>query len=414
MDRAILVSLDLGLFDNIESLKELENLAHAANMTVIDKVIQKASKITSNFYIGSGKVQEIKKTIDILEIDIAIFDTELSPAQIRNLEKELDIQVIDRGFLILSIFAARASTKESRLEVDLAQQKYMLPRLVGLSSSLSRQGGGSFNAKGPGETKLELDRRRIESNILKLQEQIKKINKEKQTTTQRRATNEVPIVCLVGYTNAGKSATMNSLLSQLMKNEDKQVFEKNMLFATLSTSTRKVAYYNEPEFILTDTVGFVSRLPHDLVNSFKSTLSEVTNADLILHVIDGTNPNYKHQMDTTLEVLKSLSASEIPTINVLTKHDLVYSKNPITEFDYIEISNKTKYQYSEFIEQIYFALFGNKLEINLTLPYSKKSLVNDLYQSAEVISENYTEDSIMLSVKIRAKLINKYRPFIVK
>ncbi len=409
MDNALLVFLDLGLYDLAESKKELENLAIAAELNVLDSMTQKLDKPTSNYYIGSGKVAELKKTVDVLKIDVCVFDTELSPAQIRNLEEALDTQVIDRGFLILQIFAKRAKTKEARLEIDLAQQKYLLPRLIGLSSSLSRQGGGSFNSKGPGEKKLELDRRRIESNITKLEDQLKKVHLEKKVNQKRRQSNQIPIVALVGYTNAGKSSTMNSLLMKLMRNEEKKVFEKNMLFATLQTQARQINYYNEPSFILTDTVGFVSRLPHDLVNSFKSTLEEVKQADLILHIIDGSNPNYQHQITTTNDVLDSIEASHIETINVLTKLDLMINQTPITDFKYQSISNKTKTNLDFLIDEIYTRLFGQKVEVDLSFTYEEKSLINALYQSSKIIDISYLEDEIRVKSIIRESQLVTYQ-----
>lgn len=409
MDNALLVFLDLGLYDLAEAKKELENLAVAAELNVIDSIIQKASKPTAHYYIGSGKVEELRKTIEVLKIDVCIFDTELSPAQVRNLEAALDTQVVDRSFLILQIFAKRAKTKEARLEIDLAQQKYLLPRLIGLSSSLSRQGGGSFNSKGPGEKKLELDRRRIESNIQKLEEQLTKVHQEKKITKKRRQDNQIPIVALVGYTNAGKSSTMNSILMKLMRNEEKKVFEKNMLFATLQTHVRQISAYNEPTFILTDTVGFVSRLPHDLVNSFKSTLEEVKDADLILHIIDGSNPNYQHQILTTNEVLQSIEATQIDIINVLTKKDLMIIEQPITDFKYIAISNKSKDNLDLLIDTIYTHLFGHKVTVELSFTYDDKPLINALYQSATVIDINYTEDHILVKASLREKQINDYK-----
>ncbi|HBT59821.1 MAG TPA: GTPase HflX [Acholeplasmataceae bacterium] len=409
MDNALLVFLDLGLYDLAESKKELENLAIAAELNVLDSMTQKLDKPTSNYYIGSGKVAELKKTVEVLKIDVCVFDTELSPAQIRNLEEALDTQVIDRGFLILQIFAKRAKTKEARLEIDLAQQKYLLPRLIGLSSSLSRQGGGSFNSKGPGEKKLELDRRRIESNITKLEDQLKKVHLEKKINQKRRQSNQIPIVALVGYTNAGKSSTMNSLLMKLMRNEEKKVFEKNMLFATLQTQARQINYYNEPSFILTDTVGFVSRLPHDLVNSFKSTLEEVKQADLILHIIDGSNPNYQHQMTTTNDVLDSIEASHIETINVLTKLDLMINQNPITDFNYLSISNKTKTNLDLLIDEIYTRLFGQKIEVDLSFTYEEKSLISALYQSSKIIDISYLEDEIRVKSIIRESQLVTYQ-----
>ena len=275
MDQALLVALSYkeSTEETEASLNELEHLALALDIKTKDKVIQNAKTITSKFYIGSGKVAEIKTMIQVLDVDIVIFDDTLSPAQLKNLEQELETQVIDRSFLILSIFAERAQSKEAVLEVSLAQKMYMLPRLIGMSNSLSRQGGGSYNAKGPGETQLELDRRKILNEISVIKHELAKIKAEKQVSRKQRIKSQIPVVALVGYTNAGKSSLMNSLSSYLHNTSD-PVFEKDMLFATLDTKAKRLQKDNYPPFILIDTVGFVNKLPKELLRSFETTLSE--------------------------------------------------------------------------------------------------------------------------------------------
>ena len=282
MDKAILVGLDLGKYNIKTSLEELENIANALNIEIVERFVQRLPIPDIRTYVGSGKVLEIKEAVTHLEASMVIFDDELTPTQIRNLEKTLDTQIIDRSFLILSVFTERAKTKSAALEVSLAQQKYLLPRLVGMRSSLSRQGGGSYNAKGPGETKLELDRRVIEKNISKLERSLAKLNRQKRTSSKARRENQIPIVSLVGYTNAGKSATLNTLIEYLSL-DSTTVFEEDVLFATLDTTARKITKKGFPSFVLTDTIGFLSRLPHEFINSFKSTLSEIESRFNLTH-----------------------------------------------------------------------------------------------------------------------------------
>jgi GTP-binding protein HflX len=314
LDKALLV----GLNTTKDSIEELKGLALALQIETVETVIQNNIKPNPRFYIGSGKVQEIKMMINLYDIDIIIFDDPLSPAQLKNLTNEFNIQVIDRSFLILSIFSERAQTKEAVLEVSLAQKKYMLPRLIGLGITLSRQGGGTYNAKGPGETKLELDRRKLEREISIIQSELSKIKKEKAISRKRRQKNNIPVVALVGYTNAGKSSLMNTLASHL-NNDTPKVLEKDMLFQTLDTKAKRLQKDNYPPFMLIDTVGFINKLPVELVTSFNSTLKDVINADLLLHIVDGANFDQK-QIDVTKNILKDIKASDIERILVLTKN----------------------------------------------------------------------------------------------
>ncbi len=408
MDKAILVGLNIpGVMES--NLDELEELALALSISTIQKIEQNAKAISPKYFIGSGKVEEVKKTIELRHAELVIFDDTLSPAQLSNLEKELDVQVIDRSFLILSIFAERAQTKEAVLEVSLAQKLYMLPRLKGMGDVLSRQGGGTYNAKGPGETKLELDRRKLMIEIHRIKTQLDKIKKEKTISQQRRLKNQIPIVALVGYTNAGKSSLMNRLSHHLLSN-DKEVFEKDMLFATLSTKSKRLQHKNYPPFLLVDTVGFIDKLPHELINSFESTLSEVVNADLLLHIVDGANYNQK-RVEVTKHVLAELGASDIERLLVLTKKDLV-KQTPFLTDDYLFISNKTGEHIEDLVHAIYGHLFKSSEIVNLKIPFDHGQIYSDLKEKTTILSSEYQEDGISVRVILtpeQAAILKKYQ-----
>lgn len=408
MDKAILVGVDLGKYNINASLEELKNIALALNIEIIETFIQTLKKPNPKTYIGSGKVVEIKETVKHLEATMVIFDDELTPTQIRNLEKNLNTQIVDRSFLILSIFAERAQTKAAMLEVSLAQQKYLLPRLVGMRSSLSRQAGGTYNAKGPGETKLELDRRVIQDNISKAEKAIKKLNVQLKTASKKRVQNKIPIVSLVGYTNAGKSATLNALIKHL-ELDSNLVFEKDILFATLDTTARKITKNNYPEFILTDTIGFLTRLPHEFINSFKSTLSEIENSDFILHIVDGTSPEKALHIETTKSVLNDLNCKHINILEVFTRLDLVKNKDNLDGF---WISNKTKENINLLINIIYNKIFGEIVIVNLKLPYNKQNIVSELNERTRVLKTSYENDFIYITTKMFEKQIETYKNYV--
>ncbi len=278
-------------------LEEIKGLAEACNIEIVDFFTQKLDKVTPNYFIGNGKIEELKQLVSSDEIDMVIFDAELSPLQLSALEETLEITVTDRTMLVLDIFATRAKTKEAMLQVELAQLKYMKPRNLAIGKSYDRQQGGvGPGAKGPGEKKIELDKRRMEEEILSIEKQLKGIEKQRLNRRKKRINSNIKIVSLVGYTNAGKSSLMNSIMRNTAGELEKEVFEKDMLFATLDTHTRLIKLDDNKEFLLIDTVGFVSRLPHHLVNSFKSTLEDVISADLLLHVVDISSKDYlKHQ-----------------------------------------------------------------------------------------------------------------------
>lgn len=408
MDKAILVGVDLGLHNIDTSLKELENIAKALNIEIVETFTQRLKIPNIRTYVGKGKLEEISEAVKYLEADIVIFDDELTPTQIRNLEKTLDTQIIDRSFLILSIFSERAKTRGALLEVSLAQQKYLLPRLVGMRSSLSRQGGGSYNAKGPGETKLELDRRVIEKNISKLEDSIKDLNKQKRIETKSRVQSQIPIVSLIGYTNAGKSATLNTLIRHLSLDSN-LVFEKDVLFATLDTTARRIVRKGYPSFILTDTIGFLSRLPHEFINSFKSTLSEIEHSDLILHIVDGTDKEKDLHKKTTYEVLKQLTTRDINTLEVYTRLDLITDYNNLDGF---WISNKTNENIDLLLNTIYKELFGNLLVATLKIPYNQQNIISILNDTTRVLETSYENEYILITVKLFEEQLKIYKNYL--
>ena len=308
-------------YDIDYSLDELENLAEVLDYEIMDRVTQSLERPNAATYIGKGKLAEIAIMIHALDIESVIFNDELSPAQLRNISNELNVEVIDRSYLILKIFDLRASSRDAKLEIKLAKNLYLLPRLSSFHENQSRIGGGSSTrTRGAGETQKELDRRHIMAEINQLKNEISKSKNKKMDQIAKYQKNDIPIVALVGYTNAGKSTTMNTILEYTGIKEEKQVFAKDQLFATLSTFNRKINY-NKTDFILVDTIGFVSKLPHNLVASFFETLQEVKNADLIIHIADSSTKYIGNQLNVVNEVLYSLGCDKIPTIYVLNKWD---------------------------------------------------------------------------------------------
>lgn len=413
MEKAILVGLHLedAREDIHESMEELKNLALACEIESVDTVIQNAKKIIGATYIGTGKVKEVKMAVDVLNADLVIFNDELSPAQIRNLERELDTKVIDRSLLILNIFATRAKTKEAMLEVELAQLRYMLPRLIGLSSSLSRQGGAGFNAKGPGEKKLELDRRIIENQISRLKNELDGLVKNRETQKQRRQQSNIPVVALVGYTNAGKSATLNSIYQRFMHQEEKIVFEKDMLFATLGTHTRRIKMDNNQTFLLVDTVGFISKLPTHLIKSFRSTLEEVLDADLILHVVDASNKNYPEHLHVTHQVLRELGADTLEQYYVFNKADLLHEQFFLPMDNAVLISNKTGFNMDLLINVIKEKIKKTTYIRELLIPYSDGKQLNFLLENATIFTKQYTDNGTLIKVELDEYLFKLYKHY---
>lgn len=409
--QAIMVGVQLQNQPEFEnSMEELKNLAAACQIEVIDQFIQKANQPNSSYYIGTGKVNDLAALLASDESLIVIFNDELSPTQIRNLEGVLQRSVIDRTMLILDIFAERAQTREAQLQVEVAQLQYMLPRLVGLRESLGRQGGGAgLRNRGTGETKLELDRRKIEDRIAALQSELAKLVARRQVQRQRRKKNEMPVVCLVGYTNAGKSSLMNAIIQKYHAQSEKQVFVKDMLFATLETSVRAIELPDRKSFLLTDTVGFVSGLPHHLVKAFRSTLEEVAEADLLIHVVDYANPEHEQHIAVTEQTLQQLGADQIPVIYALNKLDLTDETYPSVRDDRVYLSVHQDQGIDQLIQQIRKQIFKDYLQCEVIIPYDQGQLVAYFNENAYVQSTKYEEEGTRLKLECRAADLEKYR-----
>ncbi|HSP21957.1 MAG TPA: GTPase HflX, partial [Planococcus sp. (in: firmicutes)] len=365
---------------------------------------------------GKGKVEEIKAFYEEAEANLIIFNDELSPSQIRNLEEELECKVIDRTMLILDIFSRRAKTREAQVQVELAQLQYMLPRLVGLRASLGRQGGGSsggFSNRGAGETKLELDRRKIEDQLSKLHKELEHIRAQRETQRKQRTRTGTPVVSLVGYTNAGKSTIMNGLLEKTGQGEEKKVFEKDMLFATLDTSVRKIVLEDHKQFLLSDTVGFVSKLPHHLVKAFRSTLEDARNSDLLLHVVDVSNAEYRHMMDVTNETLHEVGVENIPTLFIYNKSDLAGVPYPKISGDGLWISAKDGKGLDELLEKIKEHIFVGHVTCRMLIPFDRGDIVAYLNDSATIMETEYEENGTVIKVELGSVDYDRFQEFVI-
>ncbi|QTD39648.1 GTPase HflX [Sporosarcina sp. Te-1] len=397
-------------------MEELKNLAEAIDVTVVGSVTQNLERRNPTHYVGKGKVEEIRHMYETTDANLVIFNDELTPSQIRNLEAELEVKVIDRTMLILDIFARRARTHEARMQVELAQLQYTLPRLVGLRASLSRQGGGTgggFQNKGAGETKLELDRRKIEDQIAKLRRDLEHAKEQRETQRKQRKRSGIPVVSIVGYTNAGKSTLLNQLLLRMDESNAKQVFEKDMLFATLDTSVRRVRLQDHKEFLLTDTVGFVSKLPHHLVKAFRSTLEEAREADLLLHVVDVSNPEHDYMMKVTEETLEEVGVENIHTLHIFNKSDMASTDYPRAHGDNVWISAKDGKGLDELIELIKKHVFEQYVTCKLRLPFDRGDLVSFLNEKATVKRMEYEEDGTVLTVEMPEALKSRFEAYVI-
>ncbi|MEH7535372.1 GTPase HflX [Bacillus toyonensis] len=415
LQRAVLVGVNLGNEDDfIYSMEELTNLAEACDVEVIGQVTQNLQRVNPSHYIGKGKIEEVAAYVNEVDANMVIFNDELSPSQIRNLEEDLDCKVIDRTILILDIFAQRAKTKEAQLQVEVAHLQYMMPRLIGLRESLGRQSGGvGTKNKGVGEKKLELDRRKIEEQISVLNKDLEALVAQRQTQRKQRKKNEVPVVALVGYTNAGKSTTMNAMLEIYNGTEEKQVFEKDMLFATLETSVRNIDLPDNKSILLTDTVGFVSKLPHHLVKAFRSTLEEVAEADLLIHVVDYANPNYEQLIDITNETLKKIGVENIPTIYAYNKSDMIDVEIPKVQEDRVYLSAKKHVGIEELVEMIRSYIYKEYTKCEMLIPYDQGQVVSYFNNHAHVLSTSYENEGTKIELECKTSDYEKYKRFAI-
>lgn len=414
-EKAIIVGCD-----SEESLEELAELARACDIPVVYSVFQNRSKIDAAYYIGRGKVEEIALLRQAYRSNVMIFDDELAGSQVRNLEDAIGIKVIDRTTLILEIFARRAKTREAKIQVELAQLKYRLTRLAGLGTVLSRTGGG-IGTRGPGEKKLETDRRHIKEKIYDLSNELEKIKKVREIQREKRGKQNIPQISLVGYTNAGKSTLRNALVdeaaSKEMHSKDK-VFEADMLFATLDTTTRAINLEDNRVVTVTDTVGFVRKLPHDLVEAFKSTLEEVIYSDLLLHVVDASSEDALDQIDAVENVLFELGALNKPTLIVLNKIDIASEDNlneiklKLANKKYIEVSAKNSINLSGLLRNIAEILPQTLKTVEFLIPYTEQHVTAYIHRNGRVMKEEFKEDGTFIEAQVDEEVYNKCKKYI--
>ncbi len=406
-ERIILAGVHTGRLDYLadttdESLAELEGLAETAGAEVIGVVLQNKAQLESGTYMGEGKLYELAELAENMEADCVVFDDELSPVQLKNIADILKVKVLDRSMLILDIFAMRAKSGEGKLQVELAQLKYRLPRLRGMGTVMSRTGAG-IGTRGPGETKLETDRRHIHKRISALEAEIKEIKKHRELLRSRRKKDGVITAALVGYTNAGKSTLLNMLT-------DADVFAEDKLFATLDTTSRAITLEDNRKILLVDTVGFIRKLPHHLIEAFKATLEEAVVADVLLHVTDLSNPEFENHMKVVESVLSDIGAVGKPTLNIYNKCDM--AEGVIPAEGGVFISAKTGLGKDKFLAALADAAPGKKQKITVLIPYSQGAIVNDLHQNQKVLAEDFTESGTKLTLLADKITYNVLREFI--
>ncbi len=421
MDRVLIVGVNFTPSHNSQhfdlAMEEMVSLVKACDMEPVGRIEQNMESANTATYIGAGKVQEVCEMVRALEADLVVFDNGLSPIQLRNLSRELDCPVMDRTTLILEIFSARAKTREAKLQVEVARLQYMLPRLVGLHDALSRQGGasGAMSNKGAGEKKLELDRRRLEQRLTTMRRELEKISGERETQRKKRAASGIPRVALVGYTNAGKSTVMNAMLSAYDGEGEKMVYEEDMLFATLDTTVRRITPPDQNDFLLSDTVGFISNLPHNLVKAFRSTLEEVREADLLIQVIDYSDENYTEHIRVTEETLKELGAERIPMIYAYNKADLcgMGTFATIQGDDRLYLSAKSQSGIDALMTLISGKLSKRYQDCAFIIPYQRGDVVSYLNDNAVVHCTEYREDGVYMETNVSRIDAARYEQFLV-
>ena len=408
-EKTILAGLDAGVFSKEETateetMAELEALLETAGGTCVGMLLQCRPTPDPHSFLGEGKAEELRQAVEATGADMVIFDNDLSPSQIRSLEQITGVTVIDRSALILDIFAQRAKTKEGRLQVELAQYQYLLPRLSGMGASLSRQGGG-IGTRGPGETRLETDRRHIRARISRLQQELKEVRRIRSVQRQRREKNSVPVVALIGYTNAGKSTLLNALTGA-------GIPANNRLFDTLDTTTRRLRVSDTLEVLLSDTVGFIAKLPHHLVEAFQATLEELQYADLLLHVIDASDPNREDHMAVVEKLAAELAPQGVPMIEVYNKADLIEPQFiPIGE-NRIAISASSGVGLDKLLSMIDQKLDTGVRRLQLLLPYSAAGELDRLHREARVFLVEYENDGIRVDAALNREQQGRYREYI--
>ena len=406
------VNLDDSNFDYY--MTELANLAQAANMEVVGQSRQNLEHVVAGTYFGLGKINEIKDMAHGLKAEVLVLNDELSPVQIRNLEKMTKLRVIDRTELILEIFSSRARTKQAKLQVQLAQLEYELPRLHPSENNLDQQRGGGFANRGAGESKLELNRRTIGKQITIIKKELNAISGQEEIKAKRRNQTHIPKVALVGYTNAGKSTTMNGLLEEFSKeNDEKQVFVKDMLFATLDTSVRRIELSNNFSFILSDTVGFISKLPHNLIESFKATLQEVKDADLLINIVDSSDSNMIQMIRTTQSVLSEIGVKDVPMITAYNKADKTERNYPQIEGSGILYSATDSESIKLLAQLITKRVFASYQKVNLVVPLADGKALANLHEYAQIILEEYKTDGVHVTARLAPEKQAQFHQYIV-
>ncbi|MCQ2749752.1 MAG: GTPase HflX [Clostridia bacterium] len=422
LKRALLVGINVNNDKDFEkSFEELEDLAKANYYEPVCQVSQNVPHVNKAIFLGTGKLEEIREIIKKEDIEIVVFNNELSPMQYKNISDALKIEIIDRTGLILQIFSDRAKTREAKLQVEVARLGYMLPRLSHMHTGLSRQGAGK-GSKGSGEKKLELDKRVIEKELDKLKKDLEGLSKVRETQRKKRAKSGLSRIALAGYTNAGKSTILNEILKlyeceEVEDDEEskiKTVFEKDMLFATLETSVRKIKLDNNKSFLLSDTVGFIRQLPHSLVKAFRSTLEEIKESDLILEVIDMSDEDYEKHMEVTEKTINDIGAGDVPVLYVFNKADKCDAKHPEVKENEIYISAKSEDDVKCLIEEISKRIFSSYVKCKMLIPFDKGNIVSYLNSTATIYNTEYNENGTLLDLELNEADYNKYLCYEIK
>ena len=416
MDKVYLVGVDTQNDRQFErSMAELAELANACEMEVVGNCVQH-TQINKAIYVGPGKLEQIREEAEELQADLLLFNDSLTPSQLRNIQDDTGMAVMDRTTLILEIFASRAKSREAMLQVEVARLQYLLPRLVGLHEALSRQGGtsGSMSSRGSGEKKLELDRRRAQSRLTELSRELAEMETERRTQQKKRARSAIPRVALVGYTNAGKSTIMNSMVMRYLGDAEKTVMEKDMLFATLDTTVRSITPKENKTVLLSDTVGFIDKLPHGLVKAFRSTLSEAASADLLLHVVDFSDPDYKDHIAVTNETLEEIGAADIPVLMVYNKVDRMEGASyPRATESAVYMSAKEEDSITLLADEVLKRVYAGHEICHMCLPYARGDIFSYLKEQANVLSESYEADGISVTVECSQADKGRFAEFLV-